>query len=183
MIMTTERRRSRSKRKYGKSLQTIDPSHEHDYLVALSDSKTRDILLRQEFRTNSDFNLTRKQYYTRLATLRSLGLVKKIPVLIGGSHLAVYRRTEMGGIMVKLLTMMQELAENSWRFTSLDSLNTAMTTQRNERRRLSKDEQKELYANLLGTPRLRRIVRLLDGIVEPDHSDVKTEDKGGESEK
>lgn len=179
MIPAAIKRRTRTK--YSKYPLNLDPTKAEAYLDILSDSTTKRMLQSNSFYKPKDFGLSRKQYYTRLSWLTELGLVKKVHKDLGGEFELVYAKTTFGETISDIVSIVDELAKNSWRFKSYDSVSTANDKDKSKMR-LTSEERDSLRNTLFSNPKLRRILDLVSEASHLNHEQNETnfDRKGGE---
>jgi hypothetical protein len=127
-----------------------------------------------------DFGMSRKMYYTRLSWLTNLGLIRKTHKQLGGHLQLVYTKTTFGETINNIVVIVDELARNSWRFKSYDSVSIAID--KDGKTHLSTDERQSLRDTLFSDPRLRRIMTLVSEASHLNHAQNETnfDSKGGE---
>jgi hypothetical protein len=170
----------RKKKKYDKRGIGFDPSKAESYLDVLSDSRTKQMLQSNVFQKAKDFGMSRKQYYTRLSWLTDLGLMKKMHKDLGGHFELVYARTTFGETINNIVAIVDELARNSWRFKSYDSVSVAVD--KDGKTNLTTDERQSLKETLFSDPRLKRIMALVNEASHLNHvqNETNLNSKGGE---
>lgn len=188
--MKSTKAKGRTKHVHTRRSQSVDLTSVQPYLGVLADEICRLMLIKGQFTGKDEFGLSRKQFYARLMVLKEVGLIKKVPgILRDGTFTPGYSRSELGTILAKLLLIVGEIARHSWRFKSLDSVNTAMDTDTYMRRhdgrmRLSNNERTSLKDSLFSDPQLKQIISLIDEASAPlSHLNQRQfEVKGGEIE-
>lgn len=147
----------REKKQYTELEQVYDIE---PYLVAMSDTKARQMMLMGVFVSRAEMELTTRQYYARVGSLKKLGLIKKGRVEgRDGKVLYAYHRTEFGEVFVKLLRIAQYVINQSWRLKTIDLLDVNAKQSKDG---LTKRQIRQAKKSLLQEPRLRQILHLID---------------------
>jgi hypothetical protein len=178
-VITVKKKSRKKVRLSGVQISATEDLRLLDVLGALGDEITLD-MFSSKYITRSPTR-SRKQHYSRMQLLKNLGLFTKvrsssvsgrIHLVKGQSANPVYVRTALGNVVFQIVTLLEKVLTQSWRWKGLDAFNGM--------RNMTPQDRENIRTNLMSNPEVQEIVRILDSTSHLIHEEEK---KGGETGK